>query len=136
MPEISTGRALLTVTSLTTMCGCYLADWNETHIHNPDWPPHAKFHNAQTMSFGAALGAVGLWALWGHRRGGEHGLRLATGAASLYWITQMSALLYPDTKLADPPRPPGKQPVVAGACLALNALAYGLERRRTRRRGR
>jgi hypothetical protein len=43
----------------------------------------------------------------------ESGLNLATGAASLYWITQMSALLHPHTKLTEPPRG-GKQPLIAG----------------------
>lgn len=31
------------------------------------WPPHTKFHNAQTMVFGALLGLLSLWALWGRK---------------------------------------------------------------------
>ncbi len=33
-------------------------------IYNPTWPPHAKFHNGQTMSMGAGLAAMTLWQLW------------------------------------------------------------------------
>ncbi|MGN5381810.1 DUF6640 family protein [Streptomyces lasalocidi] len=63
MTRISTGKTLLTLTSLVTACGSYFFDWNETHIYNPNWPPHAKFHNAQTMSMGTAVGTVSLYTL-------------------------------------------------------------------------
>lgn len=36
------GRALLTLDSIMLLFGAFIADWNETHIHNPNWPPHAK----------------------------------------------------------------------------------------------
>ncbi|MFL6124904.1 DUF6640 family protein [Actinophytocola sp.] len=49
------GKVLISLSAVGTMVGAYAADWNETHIYNPTWPPHAKFHNAQTMSMGAAL---------------------------------------------------------------------------------
>lgn len=48
MPSL--GRTLLGLVGVTTSVGGYIADWNETHIYNPRWPPHAKFHNGQTMS--------------------------------------------------------------------------------------
>jgi len=140
--SISAGKILLSATSLWSGIGSYLFDWNDTHIYNPAWPPHAKFHNAQTMSTGAALAAAGLYTLWGQRHPTTRAqLQVATAAASLYWITQLSATLYPGTALTDHPRPApatstrphrfrGPQTAIAGAALALNALAYALERRR------
>ena len=150
MNTISAGRILLSVTSLWSGVGSYVFDWNDTHIYNPDWPPHAKFHNAQTMSTGAALAAGGLLTLWGHRAPMTRArLQVATTAASLYWITQLSSTLYPGTAMVDhplqepgqdvrapgaaaekPPRFRGPQTVVASAALAINVLAYALERRR------
>lgn len=139
--RVSTGKVLLTLSAVWSACGSYRFDWNETHIHNPDWPPHAKFHNAQTMSTGAVLGAAAAYVLWG-RRGPwtKARLQVATAAASVYWLTQLSATLYPGTALSDrarpatgenePPRWRGPQTAVAGAALAVNALAYALERRR------
>jgi hypothetical protein len=141
---ISTGKALLSLTSAWTAVGSYVFDWNETHIHNPEWPPHAKFHNAQTMSTGAALGLTGLYVLWGQRGPWTRTrLQISTAAASLYWITQLSATLYPGAALFDhsrsaaeekPPRVRGPQTVMASTALALNLLAYGLEARRLAKR--
>jgi len=37
------GRILLTVDSLGLLFGAIVFDWNETHIFNPRWPPHAKY---------------------------------------------------------------------------------------------
>jgi hypothetical protein len=49
-PDITPGKVLLSVVALFTSTGCYLADWSDSHVFNPRWPPHAKFHNGQTMS--------------------------------------------------------------------------------------
>ncbi|MFD6191497.1 DUF6640 family protein [Streptomyces sp. NPDC060275] len=133
--QFGAGRLLITAVALTTAVGPYVADWNETHIHNPDWPPHAKFHNAQTMSLGLALAATSLHQLWkrpvaeGPTREGLDGAAIC---ASLYWITQISALAYPGSAAVDPPGtatfPQGK---FALPSLALIGLGYLLERTRT-----
>jgi hypothetical protein len=159
MQGLTAGKLLLTATSAWSTFGSYVFDWNDTHIHNPEWTPHAKFHNAQSMSMGAYLGAPALYTLW--RRGGwdARALNATALAASGYWVTQLSAALYPGTALFDyarkprnasgnalredddtaapsgtPPRICGPQPVVSAVALAMNALAYGLERRRLSRR--
>ncbi|GAA2408032.1 DUF6640 family protein [Nonomuraea africana] len=133
---MSAGKIVLTATALFTAISPFVADWNETHIHNPNWPPHAKFHNGQTMSMGAALGLSTLAALWWRRRELSHDrLLAATTAASLYWITQASAALYPDADFYDPetPRLPANQIVLfVLPILGLNAAGYALERRRLR----
>ncbi|KAK4972597.1 hypothetical protein LTR28_012123 [Elasticomyces elasticus] len=49
------GRWLLTVSAVFTGIAPIVVDWNETHVYNPLWPPHAKFHNGQTMSMGVFL---------------------------------------------------------------------------------
>ena len=132
MRRKSLGRALISLTSLVTAVGPYKADWNETHVYNPAWPPHAKLHNGQTMSLGLALGATSLWQLW--RRPTRAGLDAGAVLASLYWVTQVSALAYPGSRAVDPPgddRFP--QAKIAVPALALTALGYVLERRRLAR---
>jgi hypothetical protein len=58
--RFSPGKALISLVAVETAVGPFRYDWNETHIYNPHWPPHAKFHNGQTMSLGAALSAAAL----------------------------------------------------------------------------
>ncbi|NBH06844.1 DUF6640 family protein [Amycolatopsis sp. SID8362] len=126
------GRALISLTSLLTAVGPYRADWNETHVYNPAWPPHAKFHNGQTMSLGLALGVTSLWQLW-RPSSGRAGLDAGAALASLYWVTQVSALAYPGSRAVDPPGKGFPQAKVAFPALAVTALGYLLERRRLAR---
>jgi hypothetical protein len=136
MKSLSAGRALVTLVSIWAAFGSYAFDWNATHIFNPEWPPHAKFHNAQTMLLGTALGLLALHTLW--RAVGDATLRLrfATAAASFYWLTQIGALFFPGTALFDPnQRHPGQLPeqlIVDAVMLSLLSLGYALESRRLR----
>lgn len=126
MLKITTGKALLTATALWGGVGSYVFDWNETHIHNPHWPPHAKFHNAQTMSMGVALSGAPLAAIRGKGSWTRGRLQVAAGAASMYWATQLSASVYPGVAMADPPAwvsRKGPQTAVAATALTLNLVA-------------
>ena len=96
------GKALISATAVAQMVGPFIFDFNETHIYNPSWPPHAKFHNAQTMSSGIALSLATLVNLW--RPGsGRVGVDAAALSASVYWVSQLSAFFYPGTASVDPP---------------------------------
>ena len=72
------------------------------HLYNPAWPPHAKFHNGQTMLMGIVNGTIALVVLFA-----VHPLTLpfflvATAAASAYWLTMLLAPLFPGTAWSDP----------------------------------
>ena len=128
-----TYRILLTPVALFTCAGPFIADWNETHIHNPRWPPHAKFHNGQTMSMGLALGSATLYYLWRpvKPQAAKDNLHTVTIFASLYWGTQLSAILYPDTKFTDPEFGDGMIQVYLCAILfTFIGLGYIFESRR------
>ncbi|MEA5360858.1 DUF6640 family protein [Amycolatopsis sp., V23-08] len=101
--KLPIGKVLISLSAVGTLVGSYAADWNETHIHNPTWPPHAKFHNAQTMSMGATLSLASLYHLWKPGRS-RAALESAAIIASLYGLTQLSAKFYPGTASVDPPR--------------------------------
>jgi hypothetical protein len=129
----STYRALLTIVGIFTCAGAYIADWNETHIYNPRWPPHAKFHNGQTMSMGLALGLATLYYLWRPLKTKAAGdnLNIVTIFASLYWVTQLSAILYPGTRFMDPEFGDGMiQLKICPVVFALTAIGYLFETRR------
>ena len=127
------GKVLISLSAVGTTVGPYAADWNKTHIHNPAWPPHAKFHNAQTMSMGAALGLASLYHLWKPGRS-PASLTSAAIIASLYGLTQLSAGLYPGTASVDPPGEDNwPQLKYTLPNLGLVLLGYLAERRRITR---
>lgn len=125
MTGLTLARIVLTTTAAYGGIGSYIADWNATHIRNPAWPPHAKFHNAQSMSLGAALLLITAEVVWRRPVRSRADLGLAAVLASTYCATQISALLYPGTALVDPPaRRRGPQAVLAAGVLGLNSVAY------------
>jgi hypothetical protein len=136
------GRLIISFLGLFTMVSPYLADWNITHIYNPTWPPHAKFHNAQTMVLGAFLGSLTLYCLWLRKAITEkQRLKEAALLVSLYWLAQLPAMLFPGTKLTDPGINHVHMPVIFGiefnqlvmnitVLLPLLALGYYLEMKR------
>jgi hypothetical protein len=102
LDKIPVDKILVSVVSLVTIFGAFLFDWDQTHIFNPNWPPHARFHNGQTMSMGVCLGVLSLWLLWHSKKTTRFEFNLAVVVASLYWVTQASAILYPGTAFFDP----------------------------------
>ncbi|MEL6737002.1 MAG: DUF6640 family protein [Pseudomonadota bacterium] len=40
------------------------ADLNETHLFNPLWSAHARFHGAWFLAFGAGVALISLYLLW------------------------------------------------------------------------
>lgn len=128
--------------AVSTAVSPYLADWNISHIYNPSWPPHAKFHNGQTMVLGALLGILSMWCLWVRKNVSQlERLNEAALLAVLYWVAQVPAILFPGTSLSDPNGYQGKMPIVLGIeinqvvldfiiVFPIIILGYVLERRR------
>jgi hypothetical protein len=98
--KFMSGKVLLTLVAVFTVAAPFLADWNETHIYNPLWLPHAKFHNAQTMAMAMLLGITALFFLWRNRSRTD--LFAAILFASLYWVTQAIAFVFPGVAWTDP----------------------------------
>lgn len=141
------GKVLLSAGALFPAVGAFLADWNATHLFNPKWTPHAKFHDAQTITLAAEAAGLSLWYLWGPgSKTGSPGLsrlRSATLFGGLFFLTLPPAILFPGVKLVDednPHRPttfaglPVNQVTgIAAILLPLLAVGYALEKRRLRR---
>lgn len=137
LKDLPVGKLLMSAAALGTTIGPFVADFNETHIFNEKWMPHAKFHTAQTMSMGVALGLATLYNLWGPgTRRSRIALDSAVVTASIYHVSQLTAGLYPGTATVDPP---GKdnwpQLWTTLPVLGLVGLGYVLERRRVARPG-
>lgn len=96
------GRGLFTANALAVGVGGLRADWNATHLFNPRWPPHAKFHDAQTMAAGVVLGLTSLFFAW--RRAGDPATNVLAAAVAgcTLWQTQLAANFFPETAWTDP----------------------------------
>lgn len=80
--------------------------WNDTHVFNPDWHPHARFHAVQLglLFCGLSLALLGL--LWSGFTTFRKSILLAASVPLLFWSGEFVALLVPGTNpspdLAEP----------------------------------
>jgi len=82
--------------------GAFMADYSITHIFNPLWPPHAKFHAGQTLTFSILLAALTIFFAF-RKTSDRFGAVAATAAFSaIYYIAQASAIFYPGSAFCDP----------------------------------
>jgi hypothetical protein len=105
------------------------------HLWNPAWPPHAKFHNCQTMLMGLFGGSLSLAILFGARPLTLVMFLIAAAVAASYFVAMAFATRFPGTEWTDPefvaetPYPLGLAPqqlvtyVVCGLAVAAVALA-------------
>jgi hypothetical protein len=144
MKSIPIGRIMLTLVGEFTVISPWVFDYGKTHMFNDRWPPHAKFHNAQTLLLGSSLGLLTLYFCWRGRRDPARSLHAACLAGSLYWLTQAASILLPNTSLTDPEFAAnvphtlgfsGPQPIVDASVITAVLVAYVLERSRLSRRG-
>jgi hypothetical protein len=87
-------RVLTAVAGITAVSG-FTMDWNRTHLFNPAWTPHAKFHDALTISLGTMLGSASLYFL--HRRRGsrEDNRDVGTLLPALFWAGLGTSAFFP-----------------------------------------
>ena len=98
------GRLLPTIDRLAG--GVTVLDLEEDPVcffPNPsDWPPHAKFHNGQTLAMSLLLGGLTILLAWWPSNHVPEMVLAAAAAGSLYFISQSAAILYPNTAYFDP----------------------------------
>ena len=102
MNELLVGRCLLTVNAVGIATGGFIADMNATHMYNPRWPPHAKFHDAETMAFGVFLSLASLFFIW--RRSGDRQTNALAAAliGGILYLAQATAFAFPGVAWTDP----------------------------------
>ena len=103
------------------------------HLWNPAWPPHAKFHNCQTMLMGLIGGTLALAVLFAGPPSVPV-LLVAAACAGNYFFAMALAPFFPGTAWSDPEfaggvgRPLGlfPQQLISYVLCALTLLAVGL----------
>jgi hypothetical protein len=99
-------RLVLSGAAVGTIAGTGLADLNRSHVFNPGWPPHARFHSAAGWGSVAGSQLLALWLLWRPGEEADDG-DLATKIAALLpavaWGPFFAALATPGTAVEDEP---------------------------------
>jgi hypothetical protein len=119
-------------TGIGGLCVDYLMSTGRQHIKNPRWPPHAKFHNGQTIMMGLIQGVLALVLLFEPGRLTLGRLLLAAIISSIYWLAAFGARLFPGTAWADPefeadtPKPLGLHPQQFLGLILLAILAAAI----------
>ena len=72
-------KLLLTAGTLAYGIGPFITDFNKTHLLNPSWPGHARFHLVWASVAQLGMSGIALWLLWsGHGPDAFLRARLAT----------------------------------------------------------
>jgi Family of unknown function (DUF6640) len=129
------GRCLLTLANVITLAAPVAADWNDSHIFNPRWPAHARFHGVTALAMAATLSSFNIWSVWasGDDRTGARAFAAAVPVA--YWAPFLLAPFVPGTAVDDPPHPVARLAGVpvnvlgAAATSATAAAGWFLDRR-------
>jgi uncharacterized protein DUF6640 len=132
------GKSVLSFVLVAGAAVSTAVDWNTTHLFNPAWHPHARFHDALFLMIIDAMSLVALWLLWRRSREPEIAVKVAALLSAAIWtpffyITTLipgTSLLaaedVPVLRVAGMAVPPNL--VVAAVLLLLTIIGYGLAR--------
>lgn len=140
-------RLLLVLVAVATLFGALVADalgpGAAQHIDNPNWPPHAKFHDAQYIVMSMLLAGVALVLLSQKAIDRFATIGISAAILSTPWLGMLGALLFPGTSMLDPEfdRPSAyvlgvhPQILIAAGMLVVLAIAVAVAARRRRTTG-
>jgi hypothetical protein len=99
MKQLKWSKYLISFCAVVTIILPSIMDLNNTHMTNPLWPPHARFHWSIQWYSITMLNAIALYLLWGRYEGA--GSRLACVIAGLapilFWGNFFPSLFMPGT---------------------------------------
>src|ERR1700730_11488773 len=97
-----TSRILFTLSGIGLVFGAHVPDLRPSHLFNDRWPPHAKFHTGQTLSMSCLLALLTIFFAWRKTSDQREAVLATAGFAATYWVTQATAISYPNTDFHDP----------------------------------
>jgi hypothetical protein len=105
------GRIVLSVPLALGIIAFLAFQWNTTHVFNPKWHPHARFHAVQLGLFFIVLSGIGLWQVWSTTIGLPAAAWLAAAVPFVFWGGEFAALLVPGTDPSPDPANPNTFPL-------------------------
>lgn len=135
------GRIMVASLVLTAVISL-AADFNDTHLFNPKWPPYAVFHDAAMLHLLTGVCLLAIWLLW--RRTTEPDVAAFVGFATpvifwtpFFWLTSVMPNASLNALETPPPRIAGvtvlPNVIVAGILVLLSAWGFSTYRRVRRR---
>ena len=85
MSKKKISRIMLSVLTVFTTAVSIGVDWNESHVFNPDWVPHAVFHDVMLLVTLVGITAVSLWLIWRRSLEPSVGIRVASAFQIIFW---------------------------------------------------
>jgi hypothetical protein len=108
------GRIVLSIPLAAGIIAFIAFQWNTTHVFNPKWHPHARFHAVQLGLFFIALSGIGFWLIWGSAISPRTAAWLAAAVPVVFWGGEFAALLVPGTDPSPDPAKPNIFPLLGG----------------------
>jgi hypothetical protein len=106
------GRIILTAPLVLGIIAFVAFQWNTTHVFNPKWHPHARFHAVQLGLFFVAASGIGVWLIWGSAVSLPSAAWLAAAVPLVFWGGEFAALLVRGTDPSPDPANPNTFPLL------------------------
>lgn len=128
-------KTLLSVLVVVSTLVSVIVDWNSSHVFNPNWHPHGRFHDVMLLTLLIGLVPLLLWLLWRPTPEPEVGVKVTTCILLLFWGSFYVNLLIPGTTPAanieeSPPSlwglPLYPNMIIAAIIIVLALVAYRL----------
>jgi hypothetical protein len=137
------GQILITLPVLQILIAAYFTDVIGTHVCNPEWPGHARYHQAQTMDMLIFLEGMTLYLAWRSLyvpsvTQKTESLFFAALTGSAFLVTGILAPFFPGRLCLDKGVPPGEPGTpgnwIYGIPLAVTWAGYAVAVSQARRR--
>jgi hypothetical protein len=132
------GKILITFIIVSSTVISVVVDWNHTHVFNPEWPGHARYHGLLFLNLLCGVSILSLWLMWRQSKEPELGVRVAVLILVIYRASFFYlSFLPPHTSLLpraeEPPHfhglPIYPNVVASGIFIILILLGYWIYRR-------
>ena len=90
-------KILLSVLVVVSTLVSVVVDWNASHVFNPDWHPHGRFHDVMLLTLLVGFVPLLLWLLWRNSSEPEVAVKVTTAILVTFWGSFYINLLIPGT---------------------------------------